>query len=143
VSPTARPAVAADERPAPAPASPEVSPRPPATSGGIRIEDVLVGPRYERFSCPDATNRFSLKAHKVVNVCLRIEHRPQTDHLALVWERNGAFYGKTPLEVPGTRTNVRTRAHMKLGESRLGSWSVRVVSERDVTLAQTTFQVEP
>jgi hypothetical protein len=32
---------------------------------------------------------------------------------------------------------------MKLGESRLGSWSVRVLSERNATLAQTTFDVEP
>jgi hypothetical protein len=30
---------------------------------------------------------------------------------------------------------------MKIGESRIGSWSVRVVSERNVTLAETKFEI--
>jgi hypothetical protein len=114
-----------------------------ASSGGLRIESVLVGPTYERFTCPKPITRFSLRAHQTVNVCLQVEHRPQPDHVTLVWERNGAFYGKTPLELPGTHTNVRTRAHMKIGQSRLGSWSVRVVTDRNVTLAQVSFDVEP
>jgi hypothetical protein len=72
---------------------------------------------------------------------MEIEHRPRPDRVALVWERNGAFYGKTPVAVPATRTSFRSRAHMKIGESRLGSWTVRVVSQRNVTLAQAAFDI--
>jgi hypothetical protein len=142
--PIAPPAVAAadppKEAPAPAPAR-DPAPPSPARAGGLRVESVLVGPDYKRFTCPGATDRISLRSHTTVNVCVQIEHRPQTDHVALVWERNGAFYGKTPVEVPATRTSVHTRAHMKIGESRLGSWTVRVVSQRNVTLAETKFDI--
>jgi hypothetical protein len=139
-SPTrAAPARTSDATPAPARTA---APATPARASGVRIESLLVGPDYKRFTCPDPTRRFSLRSHKTVNVCLQIEHPPKTDRLALVWERNGTFYGKTPVEVPATRPSFRTRAHMKIGEGRLGSWTVRVVSERNVTLAQAAFDIE-
>jgi hypothetical protein len=111
--------------------------------GALRIESVLVGPTYERFTCPNPTARFSVRAHHTVNVCLHVEHRPQPEQVSLIWEKDGAFYGKTPIELPGTRTNLRTRAHMRIGQDRLGSWSIRVVNDRNVTLAQAAFAVEP
>jgi uncharacterized protein (TIGR02266 family) len=149
VEPAAAAAVGAPKEALPAAASPSrtSAAEKPATGvrgGGLSVESVLVGPTYERFTCPKPSSRFSLRANKLVNVCIEVAHRPErADHVTLVWERDGAFYGKTPVEIPAKRPNVRTRAHMKLGESRLGSWSVRVLSERNVTLAQTTFDVEP
>jgi hypothetical protein len=102
---------------------------------------MLVGAEYKKFTCPHPTDRFSVRANPTVNVCLQIEHQPRTDHVALVWEREGAFYGKTSVEIPATRPSVHTRAHMRIGESRIGSWSVRVVSERNVTLAEKKFEI--
>jgi hypothetical protein len=148
-APAPPPPVAAAEAPPTAEVPPTVE-APPAreaakpavgTAAGLRIESLLVGPEYKRFTCPDPTDRFSVRKNDTVNVCLQIEHKPRTDRLALVWERNGAFYGKTSVEVPATRPSVHTRAHMKIGESRIGSWSVRVVSERNVTLAETKFEI--
>jgi hypothetical protein len=139
--------VARAEPPAPASTPParQVS-RPPkgeraSGASGVHVERVLVGAVYKRFTCPDATDKFSLRANDTVNVCLEISHKPKVDHLALVWEKDGAFYGKTPVEVPANRESFHTRAHMRLGESRLGSWKVRVVSDRNATLAETTFAV--
>jgi hypothetical protein len=110
---------------------------------GLRIESVLASSSYERFTCPRPSKRFSLRSDRTVNVCLEVVHRPgNTDRLSLIWERNGGFSGKTPVTITGRKQTVRTRARMKLGESRLGSWSVRVVSDRNVSLAETTFDVE-
>jgi hypothetical protein len=143
IAPPVEPAAAA-AAPSPEPARAAEKPATIARAGSVSIESVLVGPTYERFTCPKPSSRFSLRSNKMVNVCLAISHRPErTDHVSLVWERNGAFYGKTSVEVPAKRPNVRTRAHMRIGEDRVGSWSVRVVSDRNATLAQTTFDVAP
>jgi len=105
---------------------------------------MVAGVSYKRSACPEPTGRFSVKSDKTVNVCLQITHNPaKTDKVTLIWERNGAFYGKTPVKIPASRPDVRTRAHMKIGDSRLGSWSVRVMSDRNVPLARTTFEVTP
>jgi hypothetical protein len=79
----------------------------------------------------------------MVNVCLQVAHRPQKDHVTLIWERNGAFSGKTAVEIPGSKPSFRSRTHMKISQNRLGSWSVRVVSDRNVPLAQAAFEVAP
>jgi uncharacterized protein (TIGR02266 family) len=166
VEPVPAPAAAPAPAPAPAPAAPPAEPTPspvaareeapiaptspPVTarraSGGrassVHIDKILVGTSYKKFTCPDPTTRISLRATPAVNVCLEISHKPpKSERLSLVWEKNGAFYGKTSVEIPGARENVHTRAHMKLGESRLGAWKVRVVSERNVTLGETAFDV--
>jgi hypothetical protein len=105
---------------------------------------MVAAPSYKRLTCREPTQSFSVKSSKMVNVCLQITHAPtNADQVTLIWERNGAFYGKTPVKIPASRRNVRTRAHMKIGEKRLGSWSVRVVSDRNVPLARTTFEVTP
>ena len=105
---------------------------------------MVAGASYKNFTCPNPTARFSAKSIKTVNVCMQVAHRPGvTDRLTLVWERNGAFSGKTSVELPSSKSTVRTRAHMKISANRLGSWSVRVVSERNAPLAQTTFDVVP
>jgi len=79
-----------------------------------------------------------------VNVCLEVAHKPgKVDRLTLIWERNGAFSGKTPLQMPASRSNIRTRARMKISRNRLGSWSARLVSDRNAPLAQTTFDIVP
>ena len=105
---------------------------------------MLVGASYKRFTCPNPTNRLSVKAGKTVNVCLRVAHRPgKADRLTLIWERNGSLSGKTHLAIPASRTNIRTRAKMRISAKRLGAWSVRVVSDRNAPLAETTFDVVP
>ena len=105
---------------------------------------MLAGASYKNFTCPNPTTRFSARSSKTVNVCLQVVHRPgRTDRLTLVWERNSAFSGKTSVEVPASKLTVRTRAHMKITANRVGSWSVRVVSDRNAPLAQTTFAVVP
>jgi len=79
-----------------------------------------------------------------VNVCLQVAHRPgKADRLTLVWERNGAFAGKTRVALPASKSTIRTRAHMRISANRVGSWSVRALSDRDAPLAQTTFDVVP
>jgi Tfp pilus assembly protein PilZ len=137
--------------PATAPAAPKEEAPPPSPPiatdsrpSAVHVDSVLVGPSYKRFTCPDPTARFSLRTAKTVNVCLQITHKPEkTDQVTLIWERNGAFYGKTAVEIPAARPNVRTRAHMRIGHSRVGSWSVRVVSARNAPLAHATFEVTP
>ena len=124
----------------PTPSPPSAS----ARSGGLRVERMLAGTSYKNFTCPDPTTRFSAKSSKTVNVCLQVAHRPgKADRLTLVWERNGAFAGKTRVALPASKSTIRTRAHMKISANRLGSWSVRVVSDRNASLAQTTFDVVP
>ena len=77
-------------------------------------------------------------------MCLQVTHKPgTTEHITLVWEKNGDFSGKTPVEIPSSRSTVRTRAHMKMGAKRVGSWSVRAVSDRNALLAETSFDVVP
>ena len=125
--------------------SPAASPPPAsARSGGLRVERMLAGTSYKNFTCPNPTTRFSAKASKTVNVCLQVAHRPgKADRLMLVWERNGAFAGKTRVALPASKSTIRTRAHMRISANRVGSWSVRVLSARDAPLAQTTFDVVP
>ena len=139
---------AADRSASRSAATDERAPHPPAPasarSGGLRVEKMLAGTSYKNFTCPNPTTRFSAKSSKTVNVCLQVAHRPgKTDRLTLVWERNGAFAGKTRVALPASKSTVRTRAHMKISANRVGSWSVRVVSDRDAPLAQTTFDVVP
>jgi len=124
----------------PTPSPPSAS----ARSGGLRVERMLAGTSYKNFTCPNPTTRFSAKASKTVNVCLQVAHRPgKADRLMLVWERNGAFAGKTRVALPASKSTIRTRAHMRISANRVGSWSVRALSDRDAPLAQTTFDVVP
>jgi hypothetical protein len=105
---------------------------------------MLTGTSYKNFTCPNPTTRFSAKSSKTVNVCLQVAHNPgKPARLTLVWERNGAFAGKTRVALPASRSTVRTRAHMKINGNRVGSWSVRAVSDRDAPLAQTSFEIVP
>jgi len=137
------PPVAAPEAPPPAPAPAPVAAR--ATNrGGLQVERILVGASYKGFTCPNPTSRLSVKSSRTVNVCLQVAHKPgRAERLTVIWERNGAFSGKTPLQMPAARSNIRTRARMRISGNRLGAWSVRVVSDRDTPLAQTTFDVVP
>jgi Tfp pilus assembly protein PilZ len=126
------------------PTSPTPPTPPPASarSGGLRVEKMLTGTSYKNHTCPNPTTRFSARSSRTVNVCLEVAHRPgKTDRLTLVWERNGAFAGKTRVALPASKSTVRTRAHMKLSANRVGSWSVRAVSDRDAPLAQAAFDV--
>ena len=149
VSPSPAPEPPTEVPPAePPPTSEGLLPTPPtpppagARSGGLRVEKMLAGTSYKNHTCPNPTTRFSARSSKTVNVCLQVAHRPgKTDRLTLVWERNGAFAGKTRVALPASKSTVRTRAHMKISANRVGSWSVRVVSDRNAPLAQTTFDV--
>ena len=146
VSPSPAPEPPTEVPPAPPPPTSEVSPPTPppagARSGVLRVEKMLAGTSYKNFTCPNPTTRFSTKSSRTVNVCLQVAHRPgRTERLTLVWERNGAFAGKTRVALPASKATVRTRAHMKISANRVGSWSVRAVSDRDAPLAQTTFDV--
>ena len=115
-----------------------------ARSGGLRVEKMLTGTSYKNHTCPNPTARFSAKSSRTVNVCLQVAHKPgKADRLTLVWERNGSFSGKTPVELPASKSTVRTRAHIKISANRVGSWSVRAVSDRNALLAETTFDVVP
>ena len=136
----------APEPPLEAPPPPPRAPHPAAIapSNGLRVEKMLAGTSYKNFTCPNPTTRFSARSSRTVNVCLQVAHRPgKADRLTLVWERNGAFSGKTRVELPASKSTVRTRAHMKISARRVGSWSVHVVSDRNAPLAQTTFDVVP
>jgi hypothetical protein len=144
------PAESKAETPAPPPpvaAQPKrAADRPPSSAppAGLRVESMLVGASYRGFTCPNPTNRLSVRASRTVNVCLHVAHRPgKADRLALIWERNGAFSGKTSVQLPASRPNVRTRARMKISGNRLGAWSVRLVSDRNAPLAQASFDVVP
>ena len=151
VSPSPAPEPPAEAPPAPPPPtsapvpSPTDAPAPPpasARAGGLRVEKMIAGTTYKNFTCPNPTTRFSARSSRTVNVCLQVAHRPgRTDRLTLVWERNGVFASKTRVALPASKSTVRTRAHMKLSANRVGSWSVRAVSDRDAPLAQTTFDV--
>jgi Tfp pilus assembly protein PilZ len=130
----------------PAPPPPRAPTPPPASarSSGLRVEKMLTGASYKNFTCPNPTAQFSAKSSRTVNVCLQVTHKTgKADRLTLVWERNGSFSGKTPVELPTSKSTVRTRAHMKISKNRVGSWSVSVVSDRNAPLAQTTFDVVP
>jgi hypothetical protein len=145
-SPAPQPPTEAPAAPPPPTDTPGPPTPPPASarSGGLRVEKMLAGTSYKNFTCPNPATRFSAKSTRTVNVCLQVAHRPgKTDRLTLVWERNGAFAGKTRVALPASKSTVRTRAHMKISANRVGSWSVRAVSERDAPLAQTTFDVVP
>ena len=136
----------AKEVPAAAPPEPPSAAEEPATTsasaGSLHVESLLVAPRYEHFTCRKPTSRISLRSSRVVNVCLAVTHRPRkAERLTLIWEKDGESYGKTRVQIPAAKEIVRTRAHMKLGESRLGSWTVRIVTGRDVPLGQATFDV--
>jgi len=149
VSPSPAPEPPTEVPSAPPPPTSEASlptpPTPPpagARSGVLRVEKMLAGASYKNHTCPNPTTRFSTKSSRTVNVCLQVAHRPgRTERLTLVWERNGAFAGKTRVALPASKSTVRTRAHMKINANRVGSWSVRAVSDRDAPLAQTTFDV--
>jgi hypothetical protein len=128
----------------PPPASADTRRPDSAPAEGLRVESMLVGASYKKFTCPNPTTRLSVKSSHTVNVCLQVAHKPgKTDRLALVWERNGAYTSKTTLTVPASTPRVRTRARMKITANRLGAWSVRVTSDRNTSLAQATFQVVP
>jgi Tfp pilus assembly protein PilZ len=155
VTPAVAIAPAASPAPAPEPPAEAPSTPPPATSaaterpararsGGLRVEKMRAGTSYKNFTCPNPATRFSAKASKTVNVCLQVAHKPgKTDHLTLVWERNGGLSGKTHVEVPSSKSTVRTRARMRISAHRVGSWSVRVLSDRNASLGETTFDVVP
>ena len=147
---TSAPAPAlAPEPPREAPAAPRAARAPVAApggsrAGGLHVDSVTVAAASTGSTCPAAVTRFSVRSQKTVNVCLQVTHRPdRTDRLNLVWERNGAFSGKTSVEIPASKPSFRSRTHMRISQNRLGSWSVRVVADRNVTLAQTTFEVAP
>jgi len=134
--------------PAPVAASPATvaptQPAPGAGAGAVQVESILVSTAYKNFTCPDPARRISVRSSKTVNVCLQVAHRQgKSDRLTLVWERGGAFAGKTPVEIPASKPTVRTRVHMKISANRLGPWSVRVVGNRNAPLAQTDFEVVP
>jgi hypothetical protein len=125
-------------------APPATNASPPPPDENLRVESMLVGASYEKFTCPHPTTRLSVKSSHTVNVCLQVAHKPgKTERLALVWERDGAFTSKTTLTIPASKPNVRTRARMKISANRLGAWSVRVMSDRNASLAQATFRVVP
>jgi Tfp pilus assembly protein PilZ len=147
VQPTAPPALA-NAMPssppvvAPRQTTPAAEPSSTAPRGGLHVDSLLVAASYKHSACPNPTSRLSVRSSKTVNVCLHATHRQgRVDHLTLVWERDGAFAGKTQVKLPASRSTVRTRAHLKISAHRLGAWSVRVVSGRDAPLAQATFDV--
>jgi hypothetical protein len=80
-----------------------------------------------------------------VNLCLQFApmHTPVTEPVTVMWERNGAFYGRTDLTITSRHIRLRTRAHMILDERRAGDWSVRILSGKGRELARTTFHVGP
>jgi len=133
-----------ESAPTPRPARAAPADRPAGRSGGLHVEKLVAGASYKNFTCPNPATRFSARSTRTVNVCLRVAHKPgATEHVTLVWERNGGFAGKTPVEIPSSKSSVRTRAHMKIGANRVGSWSVRAVSDRNASLAETTFDIVP
>jgi cytoskeletal protein RodZ len=141
-APSGRPAEMPPAAPAEKSAATERTPG--ARSGSVRVEKLLAGTAYKNFTCPNPATRFSAKSTRTVNVCLQVAHKQgKTEHLTLVWERNGGFSGKTSVAVPSSKSTVRTRARIKIGASRVGSWSVRAVSDRNTPLAETTFEVVP
>jgi len=142
--------VAPAAAPAPVPPSetppPEAAP-PPASrtrAGALHVDSIIVSSSYKKFTCPNPSHRISVRSTRTVNVCLQVAHRQgKSDRLTLVWERNGSFSGKTPLEIPASKPTARTRVHMKISAHRLGPWSVRVVGDQKAPLAQADFEVVP
>ncbi|HMF41752.1 MAG TPA: DUF2914 domain-containing protein, partial [Polyangia bacterium] len=125
---------------------PEAAP-PPASrtrAGALHVDSIIVSSSYKKFTCPNPSHRISVRSTRTVNVCLQVAHRQgKSDRLTLVWERNGSFSGKTPVEIPASKPTARTRVHMKISAHRLGPWSVRVVGDQKAPLAQADFEVVP
>jgi hypothetical protein len=144
----AAPAAVAVEAPVEPPAPP-VAPvaRPPVAeiASRLRVDDIRTGASYQRYSCPEPISRFSLAAHKRVNICLEFApmHDPVTEDVTVVWERDGTVFSATPMTVAARHFKFHTRAHMALDERRVGEWSVRIVSKKGLELARTSFHVAP
>ena len=65
------------------------------------MEKLVAGASYKNFTCPNPATRFSARSTRTVNVCLRVAHKPgATEHVTLVWERNGGFAGSGDELVP-------------------------------------------
>jgi hypothetical protein len=122
-----------------------VGPAPRRGESGLRVERIVVGPTYAQYTCPAPTDRFSLRVHREVNVCLEIApmNAPVGELVTVVWERNGILYGATELDIAARHFRLRTRVHMAIDERRTGDWAIRVLTAKGKELARSTFQVGP
>jgi hypothetical protein len=129
-----------------APAAPvaETEKKRPA-SASVRVESILTGASYVNHTCSERTSEFSVKAHRHVNVCIRMAPvtQPSSELVRVLWERNGTVHGETSIRIATRHTSVRTRVRFGLHLRRLGDWSVRLVSHKGVELARSTFHVVP
>jgi hypothetical protein len=106
------------------------------------VDSLLVGPTFKQHTCPNPTQRLSIRSTRTVNICMEVTHKKgRTDRLTLVWDRNGEFTSKTTVKIPASTSSHRTRAHMKISKNRLGPWTVRILSPRKASLAEATFEV--
>jgi hypothetical protein len=144
--PAPEPSAPAITAAAPAPSELEPAVPPPRRgSPGLRVERILTGATYARYTCPEPTQHFSLRVHRRVNVCFEIAamEAPVVEPVTVVWERNGALYGTTEVTIAARHFTLHTRVHMIIDNRRAGDWSVRVLSRKGKELARSAFQVGP
>ena len=86
-----------------------------------------------------------MKADRHVNVRTRTAPvtQPSSELVKALWKRNGTVHGETSISIATRHTSARTRVRFGLHLRRLGDWSVRLVSDKGVELARSTFHVVP
>jgi hypothetical protein len=109
-------------------------------ASGIHVDRISVGSEYVDQDCGGKRDRFSVAAGDRVSVCVRVVHPREKEEVIVLWQKaDGAARRGKMLVKPSH--GYRTRAYLKLRSEYVGDWTVRILSEGEVELAQHSFTV--
>ncbi|NVB37957.1 DUF2914 domain-containing protein [Pseudenhygromyxa sp. WMMC2535] len=109
---------------------------------GIHIDAVEVGKDYQGGDCVPASQRYSIAADELVNVCFRVVHPREEETVWVYWEKDGLLTRRGKVRIRDIHA-YKTRAYLKLRPEYVGDWRVRIVpeDEDDIDLVVAEFQI--
>ncbi len=108
---------------------------------GIHIDHIAMG-EFGDGKCAGSSNRFSLRDHRRVSVCVRVVHPREKEELTVLWQKHGGSTRRSKIIVKPLHA-YRTRGYLQIRKEYLGDWTVRILSTDGVELARHEFTIMP
>ena len=109
---------------------------------GIHVDAVETGRDYRNGECKDETRTFTVAADKEVSVCFRVVHERKDESVRVLWDKDGVTTRRGGVRIRDLHA-YKTRAYLELRPEYVGSWRVRIISDDDVELAVSEFEIRP
>lgn len=109
---------------------------------GIHVDAISTGREYRSGECKEAASKFSIATDKEVSVCFRVVHDREEESVRILWEREGLTTRRGNVRIRDIHA-YKTRAYLELRPEYVGAWRVRVISDDEVELASSEFEIGP